>query len=568
MKTKLVIALGFSLTLTACSNGGSGGGDTKTGGLTNQGTSEQHKENYDLTLNGCNTGKHDFSSTSADEVKKQLCDALQDDQLNNSCAEPLRQDFFNKKCSGFVWTPKYLPASSDSNIPNQSPSPSSHIDYAEEENIRKALSFLLVDKYEISQSLAKEDKDVAIQFAEDMKSCGLNYLGPKCLDYLTYAGNYGGALSQDDKKIIFYSEFEIKGAGTAIAFKFIVDDLKPFVKLNKLEVLQIKKPRNGQNVSNYLKDSSNFVALMSVALVNESEQEAWNRLQSPRNIRELFHLSQDLLKMTVFSDDYLQVKSKIGALVQKNKNVLIESKDIKYQEEMFSLITGPIQLKNQDLVDICNNLLSSPSESIHQIAATIVLDSDLSRTDLKPTVLAALENSRYDIRKRAISALAKTRKTPEEENRLLAKIDDQDEDVRKEAIAVAERITMTNANLETIKKLGQSTNWSTRLQAAKLLGRINSKAAVTELILKMDDEDEDVRHVVMTELSKRSLVKENVGDLKKNFLSQKWEVRKNVAILLGKIKSRESLKELQNQLLKETDQDVKNQILISIEAVK
>ncbi len=69
--------------------------------------SKQIKDSYQFVLNGCDTGKHEFIGDDSDSVKKQLCDALQDDKLNASCAESLRLEQFKVRCSGYKWSPRY-----------------------------------------------------------------------------------------------------------------------------------------------------------------------------------------------------------------------------------------------------------------------------------------------------------------------------------------------------------------------------------------------------------------------------------------------------------------------------
>jgi len=54
---------------------------------------------YELTENGCATGKHSFSSTS------DLCAALQNNSLNNNCAYSLREEEFNSRCPGQTFNP-------------------------------------------------------------------------------------------------------------------------------------------------------------------------------------------------------------------------------------------------------------------------------------------------------------------------------------------------------------------------------------------------------------------------------------------------------------------------------
>ena len=56
---------------------------------------------YNLTVSGCSTGSHAFS-TLAD-----YCAGLQNNSLNNFCAVNSRADLFNQNCSG-IFTPSII----------------------------------------------------------------------------------------------------------------------------------------------------------------------------------------------------------------------------------------------------------------------------------------------------------------------------------------------------------------------------------------------------------------------------------------------------------------------------
>ncbi|MGK5082093.1 hypothetical protein WDW37_02220 [Bdellovibrionota bacterium FG-1] len=63
-------------------------------GLVSCGKSDQ-TFSYHFTINGCDTAEH-FSSTLAEE-----CGSLQNEALNNGCAQTLRKDFFAQiGCTG------------------------------------------------------------------------------------------------------------------------------------------------------------------------------------------------------------------------------------------------------------------------------------------------------------------------------------------------------------------------------------------------------------------------------------------------------------------------------------
>lgn len=66
--------------------------------LTACGSSKDEQLSYDLTYNGCGTGKQTF------DAKDKMCAGLKDDARNNgySCARALRVDYYHQNC-GTDW---------------------------------------------------------------------------------------------------------------------------------------------------------------------------------------------------------------------------------------------------------------------------------------------------------------------------------------------------------------------------------------------------------------------------------------------------------------------------------
>lgn len=88
---KAVMVLAAALALSACSlevagHKVLGGGDNKSQNLS-----------YEYSYNGCNTGKHEFSS------QDDYCNGLKNDSLNNYCAINLRYNDFKAKCGDKSW---------------------------------------------------------------------------------------------------------------------------------------------------------------------------------------------------------------------------------------------------------------------------------------------------------------------------------------------------------------------------------------------------------------------------------------------------------------------------------
>lgn len=80
MKTVLLI-LAIS-TLVSC-------GDSSDGLVEAGSNNETQKLSYQINVNGCDTGKHTFSS------EAEYCAGLRNDELNNFCATSVRRERYN-----------------------------------------------------------------------------------------------------------------------------------------------------------------------------------------------------------------------------------------------------------------------------------------------------------------------------------------------------------------------------------------------------------------------------------------------------------------------------------------
>lgn len=110
MKFSIPLAMSaFVFALSACSNGGGGGqgfvpAPHLQAPIPNPTSSEKTEFSYEYKYNGCTTGKRTLSS------KKEYCDALLNDALNNNCAREMRIEVFNRQCTGEqVASPGVLP---------------------------------------------------------------------------------------------------------------------------------------------------------------------------------------------------------------------------------------------------------------------------------------------------------------------------------------------------------------------------------------------------------------------------------------------------------------------------
>lgn len=391
----------------------------------------------------------------------------------------------------------------------------SQIDAAIEDKIRSALRFVLVETSQVAPLL--DELATSEKLARDLESCGLSFAGPKCLDNLDAFVNHS-SLMEINGQLVFHSE--LRTTSSSLILKFTIDQLDPTVKVSQVEVLKTETP---------------VTTLLNLSVTNDFEVSAWQHLQKPRDLRELYHLSRGILEVTS-SPTPSQVRANLAATIERNKNLITQSKDEAYQEHMLTLLLNTIPIKPAVMVEICKGLANSASENVRQITASIMLEAQPEQKALRSLVVQALDNSRWDIRKRAVSALARVAKlTLEEQNLLLARLDDNDEDVRKAATEANKKFSIEAAHFETVKRLAASSRWTARQEAINLMNRTGTPASLNALINQLDDEDTDVRKTVAAALHGKSLDEQYVPALVAVMNSANWWTRHQVALLLGKI---------------------------------
>jgi HEAT repeat protein len=519
---------------------------------------QAYVEKYSLEMNGCRTGNHRFESTiSASDARKKLCVELQNDEANHSCAEELRKEHFNKLCGDMSWQPVYGKDSSGAVTP---PTGSEPVQFQSENLLKSRLMQVILESYKLSDSLTAQNKKAATQIAEDMKRCGFGILGIACLH--TRQLSAGSKFINLDGKEKLWSEVQVEGIPSKLIFSFDIEiDSNHKYSSNTVRILRALKDRTGDIVI-YAKDNSATEFLFEGTLAADIVAAAQKRVPKPADLVELFHMIRILREQGTSSS---QNEKLIKDSVEKNRDLIANSNSITYQKEMLSLLLTDLPVNPQVLTEICEKLIQSKSEPIQQVAAIVLLNNQPSRSDMKPFVLKSLNAGNWNIRKKALLALAKAKLTVAEENQILEKIADNDEDVRTTAISIAGNMNLTSDHFMTIKKLSQSTNWSVRSAAVQLLTRLNTAESNQQLIDMLSDPDQDVRAKANAATNGRELNESSVADLSKELKSTSWETRKQAALLLGKIKSKNALQTLISDL-DDPDQDVRATILSLLKA--
>lgn len=101
-----IVILSITSFLTSCGKDktASKSSSTSNGAVDTVNSSTSVKQSYQFTVNGCDTGKHEFVDTTPARTLAQVCAALQNNSLNNYCAESARRNYFSLKCSGQKWS--------------------------------------------------------------------------------------------------------------------------------------------------------------------------------------------------------------------------------------------------------------------------------------------------------------------------------------------------------------------------------------------------------------------------------------------------------------------------------
>lgn len=534
-----------TLFLAAC-----GAGDTKKetpgGDSTIQPvTTTEAKVSYQFAQNGCDTGKHEFKAHDKDAATKLLCEGLQDEALNKSCAPVLRKSFFESNCSG-TFTPKYPPVNPQPE-PQPEPQPLPPEDDQDDERIpnltlvraaTQALTNRVLDSFQVSSRISGDEAMSVNAFMGEMKLCGLSYSGPRCLERTTLIMNQHAYLFRMGEKAFFVTELTIKGISVPLLYIYEVeiDASKLKVKSNSFRVFKEIQRFQWHGLKRYLEDSSASVEIASGELAEHAKPAAIARMHTAKEIRTLFYMARLLLDPN--QDDARDTtdysKDVVNVLLEK-REVIIQSKLDIFQEYLLAILASHGANRKAEINRLCDGLVSSGSDSVKQIAATYILTNDPSREDVKPLVRKAFSFPTWATRFRAVKALAQARPNLEDQILIIGKLEDADSDIAGAAMAAADGFSLQAAHIPALKKVAASNVWSARFNATKLLSKIDHGEARLTLINQLKDGDVDVRNKAAEALQKAKLTQEEVPALASLLKNQPWDVRYKAVLLLGKI---------------------------------
>lgn len=151
---------------------------------------------------------------------------------------------------------------------------------------------------------------------------------------------------------------------------------------------------------------------------------------------------------------------------------------------------------------------------------------------------------------------------------LILALADSDNDVQKEAIKQLDARTLDDKHLPDFQKLFSNSNWTVRLAALKFVGKLNTPKATALIIPILSDSDTDVFTLAKARLNGRDFNENHIDLLGVQLNATNWSTRKEAARLLGTTSSQKALDLLRDRLEVETDSDVVEEIKKSIKLIR
>jgi hypothetical protein len=441
-------------------------------------------------------------------------------------------------------------------IPNPQPNPSEDLTF--EGQVAQTLKYVLVDDYVLSPELSINEITTVQMLSEDLKTCGLSYRGPQCLNY-----------PQDDETSVyeqlvvrtspsgleekyFVSQMEVPNFNSNLVFVFNVKEM-PIIVSDQLTVYEkLKNFPLKENMPDYIVDPTALRKLATFKLNPDFWMTAQARLQSPKDLRELYHLTRMLReKNQSFGNGDLNLDNNILFSYRANKGLFLANNHPEYvYAAYFNLET--FSNPQTIMADLAYELLNSPNAQVRNFAAVEAVTLDNTKTQLYPFVIAALDHENVRVRLKALQAAKAMPLGPAEQSRIILKLNDDDDYVREEAGNTVGKFEILPAHLPAIKAILHSDYSDSRATAEDLLDNVK-KENLGSLIAGMSDDDSVYREAMYKTLSWRKLDDAEVPALKAQLASNIQATRIQAAKILAKIKSPAAVQAIKERLDVEPD---------------
>lgn len=292
---------------------------------------------YHYNDDGCSTGEHKFKASTKKEVTKQMCNAFQNDKLNNSCAEMQRELQFNQQCEGLIWSPIY----SNQEKSKEDVDVKIYDSIEEKEKVRKSLQYLVSDKITYNENLDEKESVYAARLAQDFRDCTFSYVGPKCdINVVIEKGAYG-KLIRVDYNYYFITDLFKAGTEDRIALAFLLEVKNGEVSSKKVTVY---KRDDITDIDDFYRSfvfkNSSLLELFSIKISNELDTVLLNRIENPTSLRALSRsiFVLEYISRSFTHDHRKEIETNILKSLKQHSKLIEGLKDSEYKDPMIKLM--------------------------------------------------------------------------------------------------------------------------------------------------------------------------------------------------------------------------------------
>jgi HEAT repeat protein len=552
----VALACAGAMVLAGCGNGSPGG----SAGAGQKGrTSSSAKETYRFKQGGCDTGEHTYEGPAA-EVKRKLCEALQDDELNRGCAEATRREYFQAMCVGWTWTPKYpVPAPLPSASPEPSASPGTPAtSWPTTDGTIGA--FRATEQLQVLGTVELGSAPGLDALLGELQDCGIRSGGPDCWDSRFDTKNPWDAYGSPEGNVLARLVLELNGSELRYwALVYVIESEGDAWVARSANVVSLPGPP-GAPLRESLRPDAGAKVVARLELAWDPEV-ARKKLAAAATPRALLYAARNLLRFLPSAE----ARPPILARAVAQSAMLGTSADPRHVEELVDLVLTGIDASPAEVRPFVSAVLVAARPELQWYVAAHALAADPSYEEMKPLARQALSSPDWSIRYDALDALAGAAPDQADQQRIIAMIADPSDSVRRRAAEAAEEFVADAGDLATLLALLKNPDWTVRYDAIYLLQRIPGKDATRALIRSLADDADSNTQLASDALEERQIPVSLIPELEAHFGNAEWSVRYEAAYHLARVPGEEAARAL-IAVLGDASDSVRQLVADSLEA--
>lgn len=524
--TSLIIAVG----MTACLDSSN---DDKSDPTIEANETKTFTEKYRFRFNGCDTGKQVFTANSQEEVIENMCEGLLEEERNKFCAHDLRKIHFEIHCPGKPWVLKFPDPGEPSNPPN----PSNPSQWELEDRLRQHLYYAIAKTSIQNKDLPAEYYNLSSKIIYDINSCGFSYLGPKCLDYSPLSGWSSGEYIEDGESGLFAVVVNIAGMEDQLVLSFKVTKENEKYYVPEVEIFKtLKDFSNGDLTLDDIKNQWRLALLATIELDTDMDAAIATRLLSPIDFRQLYHMATQSVLRAPYLGNNPDLQEHIMDRIMDKRNMVSSSDLYEYHRRTFLLAANNLNPEPATKALLAETIMAAPNQQSKYFGAIHLLNNDTTQVELKEMVKeGARETEDSALKKVALSAIDQADRKVEDELFILSFMQDDDFQLTQFAYKLGEFFTLTDSHLPVLEIIAEEGSASARKNAISLISKIDTYAAKTALINKVNDDDFQVRVEALKQLQEKTLTVADLDNLTDALETEHDHARKAIIELIGTI---------------------------------